>query len=65
MQPNHSISALEKLSASQTVDYYFDNAADAMDLPDADRTILKRPRRELSVELPIKCSGFPVTTAGE
>lgn len=54
MQPNHSISALEKLSASQTVDYYFDNAAEAMDLPDTDRTILKRPRRELSVELPIK-----------
>jgi glutamate dehydrogenase (NAD(P)+) len=54
MQPNHSISALEKLSASQTVDYYFDNAAETMALPDTDRTILKRPRRELSVELPIK-----------
>lgn len=54
MQPNHSISALEKLSASQTVDYYFDNAAETMGLPDADCTILKRPRRELSVELPIK-----------
>jgi glutamate dehydrogenase (NAD(P)+) len=54
MQPNHSISALEKLSASQTVDYYFDNAAETMGLPDTDRTILKRPRRELSVELPIK-----------
>jgi len=54
MQPNHSISSLEKLSASQTVDYYFDNAAETMGLPDADRTILKRPRRELSVELPIK-----------
>lgn len=54
MQPNQSINALEKLSAAQTVDYYFDNAADAIDLPDADRTILKRPRRELSVELPIK-----------
>lgn len=54
MQPNHSISALDKLSASQTVDYYFDNAAEAMGLPDAERTILKRPRRELSVELPIK-----------
>lgn len=54
MQPNHSINSLEKLSASQTVDYYFDNAAETMGLPDADRTILKRPRRELSVELPIK-----------
>jgi len=54
MQPNHSISSLEKLSASQTVDYYFDNAAETMGLPDAERTILKRPRRELSVELPIK-----------
>ena len=54
MQQKPSISALEKLSASQTVDYYFDNAAEAMDLPDSERTILKRPRRELSVELPIK-----------
>jgi glutamate dehydrogenase (NAD(P)+) len=54
MQPNHSISSLEKLSASQTVDYYFDNAAETMGLPDTDSAILKRPRRELSVELPIK-----------
>lgn len=54
MKSSHSISALEKLSASQTVDYYFDNAAETMGLPDAERTILKRPRRELSVELPIK-----------
>ena len=36
------------------MEYYFDRAADVIDLPDAERIILKRPIRELSVELPIK-----------
>lgn len=53
--PNEpSLSALDALTAAQTVAYYFDRAADVIDLPDADSIILKRPFRELSVELPLK-----------
>jgi glutamate dehydrogenase (NAD(P)+) len=46
--------ALDKLSAYETVNFMFDRAADVLQLPDAERIILKRPFRELSVELPIK-----------
>jgi glutamate dehydrogenase (NAD(P)+) len=48
------ISTLEHLSSYDAVNFYFDLAADLLDLPDSERTILKRPFRELSVELPIK-----------
>jgi len=54
MPNKRSLSALDALTAAQTVEYYFDRAAEVIDLPDADRIILKRPIRELSVELPIK-----------
>ncbi len=54
MSDKPSLSALDALSAAQTVDYYFDRAAEVLDLPDAERTILKRPMRELTVELPLK-----------
>lgn len=50
----HSPSALDAFSTAQMVDHYFDRAADVLDLPDSERTILKRPLRELSVELPLK-----------
>jgi glutamate dehydrogenase (NAD(P)+) len=52
---NHrSVTALDALSAAQTVEYYFDRAAEVLGLPDTERTILKLPLRELSVELPLK-----------
>ncbi|HEX8550131.1 MAG TPA: Glu/Leu/Phe/Val dehydrogenase dimerization domain-containing protein [Abditibacteriaceae bacterium] len=49
-----SLQTLDALSAFDAVNYYFDRAAAILSLPDAERTILKRPFRELSVELPIK-----------
>ena len=54
MPNKRSLSALDALTAAQTVEYYFDRAADVIDLPDAESIILKRPFRELSVELPLK-----------
>jgi glutamate dehydrogenase (NAD(P)+) len=54
MSNKHSVSSLDALSGAQTVEYYFDRAADVLDLPDDERTILKLPLRELSVELPLK-----------
>jgi glutamate dehydrogenase (NAD(P)+) len=54
MPTKHSIAALDALTAAQTVEYYFDRAAEVLDLPDHERTILKLPLRELSVELPLK-----------
>jgi glutamate dehydrogenase (NAD(P)+) len=54
MLNRRSLTALDALTAAQTVEYYFDRAAEVIDLPDADRTILSRPIRELSVELPLK-----------
>lgn len=54
MSDNQSLSSLDALSAAQTVEYYFDRAAEVIDLPDAESIILKRPLRELSVELPLK-----------
>lgn len=49
-----SVAQLDKLSSFDTTNYYFDCAADFVDLSDAERAILKRPFREVSVELPIK-----------
>jgi glutamate dehydrogenase (NAD(P)+) len=46
--------ALDKLSAYETVNFMFERAADVLQLPDAERIILKRPFREVSVELPIR-----------
>ncbi len=54
MSSKPSLTALDALSSAQTVDYYFDRAADVIDLPDYERIVLKRPLRELTVELPIK-----------
>ncbi|HEX8833063.1 MAG TPA: Glu/Leu/Phe/Val dehydrogenase dimerization domain-containing protein, partial [Abditibacteriaceae bacterium] len=50
----HSPKALDALSAYEAVNHQFDLAAGFLHLPDAERIILKRPFRELSVELPIK-----------
>jgi glutamate dehydrogenase (NAD(P)+) len=52
-----SLKELDMLSAHEAVNYQFDRAADVLNLPDAERTILKSPFRELSVELPIKMDG--------
>jgi len=54
MPTAHELAALDALSAYEMVNCYFDQAADVLDLPDVERTILKRPFRELSVELPVK-----------
>ncbi|HVF10293.1 MAG TPA: Glu/Leu/Phe/Val dehydrogenase dimerization domain-containing protein [Abditibacteriaceae bacterium] len=54
MPTQRELATLDALSAYETVNYHFDRAADLLDLPDAERTILKRPLRELMVELPIK-----------
>ncbi len=48
------IARLESLSTYQTVNHQFDRAADLLDLPAAERTILKSPFRELKVEIPLK-----------
>ncbi len=49
-----TIAALDKLSTYEAVNSMFDRAADLIDLPVAERTILKRPFREVKVELPLK-----------
>jgi glutamate dehydrogenase (NAD(P)+) len=54
MATARELNALDALSAYATVNYQFDRAADLLELSDAERTILKRPFRELNVELPIK-----------
>jgi len=54
MPTAHELTALDALSAYDMVNCYFDHAADVLDLPDVERTILKRPFRELTVELPVK-----------
>ncbi len=54
MPTAHELTTLDKLTAFQMVNYQFDRAADILDLPDHERTILKRPFREVMVELPLK-----------
>jgi glutamate dehydrogenase (NAD(P)+) len=46
--------ALDNLTAPQMVDHYFDRAADIIHLSNAERAIMKRPVREMTVELPVK-----------
>lgn len=48
------IARLDKLSTYDAVNAMFDRAADLLDLSIAERTILKRPFREVKVELPLK-----------
>ncbi len=48
----------DKPSAFDTVNGLFDKAADLLDLPEALRTKLKTPYRELMVRLPLLTEGF-------
>lgn len=48
------IALLEKLSTYDSVNHQFDLAADILDLPAPERIILKRPFREVKVEMPLK-----------
>ena len=48
------IARLDKLSTYAAVNYMFDRAADVLDLPMPERIILKRPFREVKVEMPMK-----------
>ena len=54
MPTANEIARLESLSTYESVNYQFDRAADILDLPAPERTILKRPFRELKVEIPLK-----------
>ncbi len=46
--------SLDKLSTFESVNYYFERAAELLHLPEDERVILQRPFRELQVEIPIK-----------
>lgn len=48
------LKTLDALSSFEMVNHQFDMAAELLQLSDAECTILKRPFREVSVELPIK-----------
>lgn len=54
MKSSLDVRALDKLSAYEAVNVQFDRAAGLLDLNDDERTILKRPFRELTVEIPVK-----------
>ena len=54
MPTANEIARLDKLSAYEAVNSMFDRAADLLNLPEAERVILKRPFREVKVELPLK-----------
>src|SRR5438477_403584 len=54
MPTAREIAALERLSTYETVNHQFDRAADLLELPAPERIILKRPMREVKVELPLK-----------
>src|SRR5437773_969165 len=49
-----TLTSLDALSAYEAVNHYFDRAAAVLGLSDVESTVLKRPFRELCVELPIK-----------
>ena len=54
MPTANEIARLDKLSTYAAVNYMFDRAADVLDLPMPERIILKRPFREVKVEMPMK-----------
>ncbi len=45
---------LKEMKAFDVVQYYFDKAADQLDLNDSIRRLLKTPRREVTVEVPVE-----------
>ena len=50
---DNSKPARQHMNAFETVDHYFERAADQLDLHPSKRKLLKMPRREITVELPI------------
>ena len=54
MPTANEIARLDKLSTYDAVNAMFDRAADLLNLAAPERTILKRPFREVKVELPLK-----------
>ena len=54
MNPVPDAAALDKLSTFESVNYYFERAAALLNLPPDESVILRRPMRELQVEIPLK-----------
>ena len=48
------VTAPVEMKAFEVVQYYFDKAADQLDLNDSIRRLLKTPRREVTVEVPVE-----------
>lgn len=51
---NSNVANRKHMNAYETVLHYFDRAADALDLQESSRRLLKMPKREITVEVPVE-----------
>ncbi|MDB4381068.1 glutamate dehydrogenase [Mariniblastus sp.] len=51
---NSNVANRKHMNAYETVLHYFDRAADALDLQESTRRLLKMPKREITVEVPVE-----------
>jgi glutamate dehydrogenase (NAD(P)+) len=54
LTPSPATHALQSAKANEAVQLYFDRAADQLDLTDSIRDMLKMPRREVTVQIPVE-----------
>jgi len=51
---NSNVANRKHMNAYETVLHYFERAADALELQESTRRLLKMPKREITVEVPVE-----------
>lgn len=59
---NSIVATRKHMNAYETVLHYFDRAADALELKDSTRRLLKMPKREITVEVPVEMDDGRIET---
>jgi glutamate dehydrogenase (NAD(P)+) len=59
---NSTVASKKHMNAYETVLHYFDRAADALELVDSTRRLLKMPKREITVEVPVEMDDGRIET---
>ena len=59
---NSTVAAKKHMNAYETVLHYFDRAADELELIDSTRRLLKMPKREITVEVPVEMDDGRIET---
>ena len=61
---NSNVANRKHMNAYETVLHYFERAADALELEESTRRLLKMPKREITVEVPVEMDDGAIGDVG-